>query len=107
MTWILNSNDGTCSALRSKSIYMNEDILEFIDNNDQLVESKTKSKECSRSSYYQNRKKGWESSHMKDRRETESPSRKSKHQRRLKGSKRMRKMKKKKQRWKRHKQKMG
>ncbi|XP_061174322.1 uncharacterized protein LOC133183376 [Saccostrea echinata] len=99
------TDDGSCSALGSKSIHMNEDILEFIDNNQRWGKSQSKLKECSKNSFYQNGKEIWSPSHMNDRR-GKGLSIKKKEQRRLKGSKRMRKIKKKRQRWKRHKQKM-
>ncbi|XP_052700493.1 uncharacterized protein LOC128177708 [Crassostrea angulata] len=88
------SDDRSCSALESKSIYMNEDILELMYTTDPLsgVKHSRKNDQCQKS-HVTGKTKDYSSD-------------KKKQQRRLKGSKRMRKNQKKKQRWKRHKQKM-
>lgn len=88
------SDDRSCSALESKSIYMNEDILELMYTADHLsgVKHSRKNDQCQKS-------------HVTEKIKDYSSDKK-KQQRRLKGSKRMRKNQKKKQRWKRHKQKM-
>jgi hypothetical protein len=96
-------DEGSCSALESKSIAMNEDILESIDNNDHS--GREKLKECIKNSHHHNSKNLWKQSHVTDQIKNGASSKK-KLQRRFKGSKRMRKIRKKKQRWKRHKQKM-
>lgn len=96
-------DDGSCSALESKSISMNEDILESIDNND--CSGRSKLKECIKNSHHYNSKNVWRQSHVTDQRKNGVSSKK-KLRRRFKGSKRMKKIRKKKQRWKRHKQKI-
>lgn len=87
-------DDRSCSALESKSIYMNEDILELMYTADHLsgVKHSRKNDQCQKS-------------HVTEKIKDYSSDKK-KQQRRLKGSKRMRKNQKKKQRWKRHKQEM-
>lgn len=91
---MLVADDRGCSPVKSKSIYMNEDILDLTYRCDGASEVKQ-----TRENHHCHK------SHVTKKMDTCFVTKK-KQQRRLKGSKRMRKNQKKKQRWKRHKQKM-